>query len=63
MIAISIFYILLGLFLGLLFIHIMSTPPKVIFEYPTIEKIKESIYVDENNRCYKLVAEELSRQI
>ena len=56
---ISIFYILVGLFIGFFIIYVTAPAPEVILKYPTIENIHNTTYIDENNQCYKYFAKEI----
>lgn len=57
---VEIFFIILGLGLGLFIIYILAPAPKIILKYPTIENINNTTYVDENGNCYKYYAKEIS---
>lgn len=56
---VEIFYIILGLALGLFIIYVTSEPPKVVLKYPTIENIQNTTYVDDKGQCYKYYAIEI----
>ena len=59
MMQVSIFYIILGLILGFVFIYITLPAPKTILKYPTIENIQNTTYIDENGQCYRYYVKEL----
>lgn len=53
---VDIFYIIVGLFLGLCLISFINKPPKIIIKYPSIETIENTTYIDDNNKCFKYYA-------
>lgn len=59
MIKVEIFFILLGLCLGLFIVYIITPPPRIILKYPTIDNIQNTTYIDENGQCYKYFATEV----
>lgn len=59
MIKVEVFYIALGLFIGLFIVYVTTPPPKVILKYPTLDNIQTTTYIDENNQCYKYYAVEI----
>jgi hypothetical protein len=59
MLKVEIFYILLGLFIGLFVIYITTPAPKVILKYPTLDNIQNTTFIDENGQCYKYYAQEI----
>lgn len=59
MFKIEIFYVLLGLAIGLFIIYAMTPPPRIVIKYPTLENIKNTTYVDDNGQCYKYYAIEV----
>lgn len=60
MISIDFFYIFVGFCVGLLIVNMISSPPKLIMKYPTLENIKDTVYVDDDGKCYKYYAQEIS---
>lgn len=56
---IDIFYVILGIFIGVFAVYVMSPVPRVIFKYPTLENITNTTYVDDQNFCYKYYAKEI----
>lgn len=59
MAKVEIFYIFVGLFLGLFLVYIITPPPRVILKYPTLENIQNTTYVDETGQCYRYYAKEI----
>lgn len=59
MIKVEIFYIILGLAIGIFIVYIITPPPKVIIKYPTLNNIHDTTYIDENGQCYKYYAVEM----
>lgn len=59
MFRVELFYILLGLGLGIFIIYVTTPAPKIILKYPTIENIHTTTYIDEKGQCYKYYAEEV----
>ena len=45
-------YIIIGLFIGFLWVYVFTPPPLLIFKYPSLNS-KSETYVDENGTCYK----------
>lgn len=60
MAKVELFYIAVGLFLGFFIIYATTPPPTVIFKYPTLDNIQNTIYVDRSGQCYKYYAKEVS---
>lgn len=60
MLSINLFYVILGLFLGIMIVYVTNSPPKVVFKYPTIDNIVNTTFVDEQNRCYRYYAQEVA---
>ncbi|MEM0354039.1 MAG: hypothetical protein QXW79_00520 [Thermoplasmata archaeon] len=56
---VNLFYIILGLALGIFVIYTTTPPPKIIIKYPTIDNIHSTTYIDDRGQCYKYYAEEV----
>lgn len=57
---ISVFYIFVGLFIGMFIVYVTSTPTEISYKYPTLDNISNTIFVDTNNVCYKYYAKEIN---
>ena len=57
-INIHILYLLITVFLGIFLIYVNAPKPKYIVKNPTIDNIDDTIYIDDNNVCYKYVIKE-----
>lgn len=53
------FVFLISLFIGLMYTYITTPPPRIVIKYPTPFNIKDTVYVDENNVCYKYMIKEV----
>ena len=53
------FWFLLALFIGLAYTYMYTAPPRVVIKYPTPFNVKDTVYVDENNVCYKYKIKEV----
>jgi hypothetical protein len=47
------FYFLVALGIGFFLVYIYHPTPKVVYEYPSPEKIKDITYQNKSNQCYK----------
>jgi len=56
---VDLFFVIIGLCIGLVVVKLISSPPKIIMKYPTLNNIKDTVYVDENGQCYKYYAEQI----
>ncbi len=55
MIKIDLMIFAISLFIGLFLVYITAPKPNIIFKYPTLNNINDTVYIDENNKCYKYV--------
>ena len=53
------FYFFISLIIGLFLAYIFTPQPEVIIRYPTPENAGKIIYQDNNDVCYKYVANEV----
>lgn len=53
------FFFLVALFIGLAYTYLFTSPPRMVIKYPTPFNIKDTVYVDENNVCYKYKIKEV----
>uniref|UniRef100_A0A6C0LQB3 Uncharacterized protein n=1 Tax=viral metagenome TaxID=1070528 RepID=A0A6C0LQB3_9ZZZZ len=56
MFRVEIFFILLGLFIGIFVVYVTTPLPKIVYKYPTIENIQNTTYIDEKGQCYRYYA-------
>jgi hypothetical protein len=47
------FYVVLGLFFGVMFMYILAPSPKIILKEPTLENCGKVTYIDNDGVCYK----------
>ena len=55
MIEIDLMVFSISLFVGLFLVYITAPKPNIIFKYPTLNNIHDTVYIDESNKCYKYV--------
>ncbi len=58
-ISVDLFYILIGLFIGIMVVYATSPVPGIVMKYPTLDTINTTTYVDNVGQCYKYYAEEV----
>ena len=46
-------YFFLSLFIGFLLTYSFTPPPKVVYKYPTPDNIKDLVFKDKVDNCYK----------
>ena len=51
---------LIALFVGILYTYVTTPPPRVVIKYPTPFNIKDTVYIDDNDICYKYNIKEVS---
>jgi hypothetical protein len=56
---VSIFSLMLGLFIGFFLVYVTTPTPKIVFKYPTIDNITNTTFVDDSNVCHKYYAIEI----
>ena len=56
---IEIKYFLIALCIGLFLTYTFTTPPKIIYKYPTPDTIDELVYMDHANHCFKYKANQV----
>ena len=49
----------MAIFVGLMMCYVMTPIPKIIFRHPTPENVKNTIYQDESDNCYKYDVDEV----
>ena len=49
------FYLILALFIGFMVMYSFAPVPKKIKKYPNLENSNSSIYIDDNDVCYKYI--------
>lgn len=59
---INFLYTLIALALGFFIVYILAPDPKLVMKHPRLSNIKNTLFVDDNNVCYKYVAEETQCQ-
>lgn len=47
------FYLVLGIFFGVMFMYIFSPKPKIILKEPNLNNCKKMVYIDNSGVCYK----------
>lgn len=52
-------YFFIALAVGFLLTYMFTTPPKVIFKFPTPDTVHDLTYRDQSDNCFKLNAEEV----
>lgn len=52
-------YLLFILAIGFLVVYITAPEPRLIIKHPNINNIKNTIFIDDNNVCYKYSASEI----
>lgn len=50
---------LVSLFIGILYTYMTTPSPRVVIKYPTPFNLKDTVYVDENDVCYKYMIKEV----
>jgi len=45
--------------IGILYVYLSAPKPKIIIKYPTPYNVNKVIYKNENDICYKYIAEEI----
>ena len=56
---IEILYIIFGFILGVIIVYVMTSSPKIVYKYPSIENIQSLTFVNDKNVCYKYYATEI----
>ncbi len=56
MFKLQLLYIIIGLIVGFIIMHITAKPPDIIIKYPTLDNIQNTTYIDVNGKCYKYYA-------
>lgn len=56
MTVIEIILMIIGIIIGFLIIYFSSPKSKILIKHPTLDNIKNTTYIDENNQCYKYYA-------
>ena len=51
------YYFFLSFGIGILLIYMFSTPPRVIYKYPTPQNAGRITYIDNSKVCYKYRSE------
>tara|TARA_B100001123_G_C15028283_1_gene914297 strand:+ start:306 stop:578 length:273 start_codon:yes stop_codon:yes gene_type:complete len=54
------YYFLIALCVGILMVYLFTNQPKIVMKYPTPDNIKNTVYKDKNDVCYKYTSEEVS---
>lgn len=49
-------YFLFSLFIGILITYIVTPEPEIIIKYPTPDNIKNFIFKDNTDNCYKFIS-------
>ena len=52
-------WFVLGFIIGIILVYMLKPKPHIIIEHPTEESIKNSVYRDETDKCYKLVTKDI----
>ena len=55
---IHVVYLVLTFFVGILYIYINNTQPKIIIRKPMIDDNDDTLYIDENQVCHKYTISE-----
>lgn len=50
---------LLGFALGMLYVYATQPVPKIIIKHPTPKNVGKVVYHDNNEKCYKYMADEI----
>ena len=48
-----------ALFFGLMMCYVMTPVPQIVFRHPTPENVKDIIYQDDSDNCYKYEVDEV----
>ena len=59
MIKIDIMVFSISLFIGFFLVYITAPKPHIIIKNPTLNNVHDTIYIDDNNKCYKYVAKSI----
>ncbi len=46
-------YLLITLFIGFFFIYSVAPIPKIVMKHPKLSNVNSTIFMDDNNVCYK----------
>jgi hypothetical protein len=56
-------YFLLSVVITFIILYVINPNPYIIMKYPTINKKKSDLYIDDKNVCYRYHAEETKCKI
>jgi len=54
------YVLIFGFVIGLIVVYLTFPATKIIIKYPTLDNINQTTYVDQNGKCYKYYAREIS---
>ena len=49
----------MAIFFGLMMCYVMTPAPQVVFRHPTPENVKDTIYHDDSDNCYRYEVDEV----
>ena len=49
----------MAIFFGLMMCYVMTPVPQIVFRHPTPENVKDIIYQDDSDNCYKYQVDEV----
>jgi hypothetical protein len=49
----------MAIFFGLMMCYVMTPVPQIVFRHPTPENVKDIIYQDDSENCYKYEVDEV----
>jgi hypothetical protein len=53
-------FFFLALAVGLFMTYTFTTPPKIVYKYPTPDTVNELVYQDNGSHCFKYKANEVN---
>jgi hypothetical protein len=56
-------YVFAAVFITLFILYITAPAPKIIVKLPSVDDEESSLYIDDNNVCYKYKREEVKCQL
>jgi len=55
----DVFYFVLSMFLGFFVVYMITPVPKLVIKYPNIKNPDDTLYMDDNNVCYRYKKEKV----
>lgn len=53
-------YFYITLFISFLVLYLVAPEPKIVVKYPDIQNAESTLYVDDNNVCYRYKKKEIT---